>query len=116
MVSDAALIPVANEEQAWQALRGILDGTIDPETSQLDFSAADWVNFHVNYKGPKLQRTLTPSLMLGIVEYQRSLYRAIALVTKGDPRITKLTDDEKDVSDKEAPSGAGASEGSISDM
>ena len=90
------LIPVANEDQAWEALRGILDGTIDPETSQLDFSAAEWVNFHVNYKGPKLQRTLTPSLMLGIVEYQRSLYRAIALVTKGDSRITKLTDDEKD--------------------
>lgn len=77
-------------------MRGILDGSINAEMSQLDFSGADWINFHVNYKGPKLRRSLTPSLMLGIVEYQRSLYKAIALVTKGDHRITKLTDEEKD--------------------
>src|SRR5690606_1568218 len=87
---------IASEGQAWEVLQGILDGSIDPDNSQLDFGDAAWISFHVNYKGPKLQKSLTPSLMLGIVEYQRSLYKAIALVTKGDHRITKLTDKEKE--------------------
>lgn len=96
LIENEGRVFIETQDDAWEILKRLLSDNFDSENVQIDFSKADWVQFHVNYKGKIFNRTLTPSVMAGIVEYQRSLYQVIALVTKGDPKVTRLTDVEKE--------------------
>jgi hypothetical protein len=45
--------------------------------------------------GAKFHQSLTPSIMSGLVDYQASFYKSLALLIKNDPRINTLKDVEK---------------------
>lgn len=96
LIETAESIAIESQEDAWEVLQRLMDGKINVDETSINFSQASWVNFHLNYKGSGFNQTLTPSVMAGIVEYQRHLYQVIALLTKGDPKVSRLTDDEKD--------------------
>lgn len=95
MIDDGARVFVETEDDVWDILTQLLNNRFDANAKELDFSMAKWINLHLNYKGGVFQSALTPSVMAGIVEFQRSLYQVVALLTKGDPRVTKLSIDEK---------------------
>lgn len=95
MIDDGARLFVETEDDIWEILTQLLNKEFDADERDLDFSKATWMNFHLNYKGGVFQSALTPSVMAGIVEYQRALHQVVALLTKGDAKVTKLTDDEK---------------------
>lgn len=96
MIEVEGRIYIETQDDAWAILDRLLNGNLDPATTPIDFSKSDWINFNLNYKGGVFNSTLTPSVMSGIVEYQRRLYQVIALVTKGDLKVTRLTDEEKE--------------------
>ncbi|RVG58494.1 hypothetical protein [Sinorhizobium meliloti] len=96
MIESSGRVFIETQDDAWDILKRLLENKIDPDKTVIDFSKSDWINFHLNYKGSIFKQTLTPSVMSGIVEYQRLLYQVIALVTKGDPKVTRLTDVEKE--------------------
>lgn len=92
----SVLVSINTEDEAWEVLRQLLDGEIDPKTLTLDFSGATWANFKAVYRGEAFHQSLTPSVMKGLIEYQNALYRCVALLLRNDARVNKLTDEEKD--------------------
>ncbi|MFV3332188.1 hypothetical protein ACNFIA_14750 [Pseudomonas sp. NY15437] len=54
-----------------------------------------WPNFHVEIEGDRYKGTLTPRLMMGLVEFHEQLLRAYAEVRYGSPVLTRLTHAEK---------------------
>jgi hypothetical protein len=92
----ATVYNIETEESAWDALRGLLDGRLDPDETIIDFSSAKWAKIHLNYKGDNFHQTVTASMMQGMLEYQYAFYRIIALILRDDPKITRLTGPERD--------------------
>lgn len=95
MEANKEIIKINSEESAWNTIKGLLDNTIDAENVTLDLQELDWVSAHFNYKGDNYNKTITPSMMKGLLEYQNDFYRSAALLLKDDARVTRLTDIEK---------------------
>lgn len=62
-------------------------GTLDVE---------NWPLLKLHLDGEKFDRSITPSVMKGIIELQNSLYRAYAQAKYGTPNTARLTEDERD--------------------
>jgi hypothetical protein len=95
LASGALSIDLDSEQKVLDTLKGVLDGSLDSTDITLDFTHADWAKFDLRLSGPKFNKSLTPSIMSGLVDYQTALYKSLALLTKNDPRINKLKDLEK---------------------
>lgn len=88
-------LKIDSEQAAWDALEGLLDGTIDGERATLDLTNLKWTQVRVKYEGKPFNQTVTASIMRGLIEYQNDVYRSAALILKEDGRVTRLTDLEK---------------------
>lgn len=95
MIEQSGELYIETEDDAWTILLLLVNDQLDPDVVPIRFSKADWMGVHFNYRGRDLNQTLTPSLMSGVVEYQRFLYQVIALATKGEAKASRLTDKEK---------------------
>ena len=95
MASGALSIDLDSEQKVLDTLKRVLDGSLDATDVTLDFTHADWAKFDLRLSGPKFHKSLTPSIMSGLIDYQTALYKSLALLTKNDPRINKLRDIEK---------------------
>lgn len=54
-----------------------------------------WPTFQLYLKGKKFQRSLTPTVMQALIEFQKGIYRSYSIAKFRDPS-TRLTDDERD--------------------
>ncbi|MBC9743258.1 hypothetical protein IBL38_08150 [Pseudomonas syringae pv. syringae] len=55
-----------------------------------------WPVFDVTIRGDRYEKTLTPKLMIGFIEFQDQLLRAYTELKYGSPSLQKLTQEEKD--------------------
>ncbi|MDX8441088.1 hypothetical protein [Mesorhizobium australafricanum] len=90
------VLHIRTEQDAWDALQGVLDRTLDYKNCILDFDGADWLSAHFTYSGRNFDQSITPTVMRGLIEYQNGFYRTAALLLKSDDRITRLSDLEKE--------------------
>ncbi|MGZ2403869.1 hypothetical protein [Rhizobium ruizarguesonis] len=88
-------LKIDSEAAAWTALRQIIRREVDARNVSLDLSDCSWATAHFNYSGEVFNQTITTSVMKGLIEYQTSFYRSLALLLKDDARVTRLTDAEK---------------------
>jgi hypothetical protein len=88
-------ISIDSEEQAWEALRGLLDGKITVQSID-DIEFGDWVKATVYITENRYDSAISAYMMQGWVEAQRSLYRSFALVANGVLDARTLTDEQRD--------------------
>lgn len=82
---------ISSEEDAYSTLQMALKGKI-PQGATLKFG--DWANLHFVARGDEFNASITPPIMVGLLDYQRGIYRAFAAVKYGDP-AKRLSDSEK---------------------
>lgn len=85
-------IVIQNEEQAYAILHKALNNKIE-EYGTIRFEG--WPTFNLYLKGEKFDRSITPTVMRGLCEFQKGLYRSYA-AAKFDNPTKRLTDEEKD--------------------
>lgn len=89
------ILGIDDEASAWDALEWLIENRKDAKSARLIIHNLDWGKVEFNYKGERFDQTVTPSIMKGVVEFQNELHRSIALLSKKDPRVTRLTNSEK---------------------
>lgn len=89
------VIKINSENAAWCALNGLVSGELRPDDVTLDLSDLNWTKVKLAFRGESFNRTVTASLMSGMINFQDDLYRAAARILKNDGRITRLTNKEK---------------------
>lgn len=105
-------VTIRNENEAYDILEKLLSGAIDARNVRLNFDG--WPLVHLHVKGKEWDSSLTPTLMQGLIDLQKAVYRAHALNCYGSANVTKLKDDEKDALEFRAQVGPGSSDISIS--
>jgi hypothetical protein len=104
------VISIDSEAAAWATLEGLLDGSLNPDAIELDFSAADWAQLHIIFRGHGFQQSLTPTVMKGLIEFQASLYKTVANLLKDDPRGIRLSNEERELFELNFKVSAGSSD------
>lgn len=84
-------IIIRSEAEAYDILTKALEGDI-PEYGQILFEG--WPTLELYLKGEKFDQSLTPTVMKGLIELQKGIYRAYSVASFGSPK-KRLTDDEK---------------------
>ena len=88
-------IVVETEEQAWDLLRQILDGERDvTHADVVEFGA--WVSLKIHLPGTPVHSSITPSMMEGFIDIQRTIYRAYTLVASDTADLRTLSKTERD--------------------
>lgn len=88
-------VEINSEEQAWEVLGGLLDGSIKIDTME-DLVLGDWVKATVLIPEQRYDSALNTYMMQGWQDAQKSVYRTYALVAKGTADGRVLSDLEKD--------------------
>lgn len=88
-------IEIHSEEEAWQALEGLISGRILVDSVD-DIVIGSWVKNTIYIPGERYDSALSAYMMQGWVEAQRSLYRSYALVSSGAADARTLTDLQKE--------------------
>jgi len=88
-------VEINSEEQAWEALAGLLAGEIEVDTLD-DLVFGDWVKATVYIPDQRYDSALNTYMMQGWQDAQRAVYRSYALVKKGTSDGRVLTDLEKE--------------------
>lgn len=86
-----AQLLISTEKRAYEALQQALEGKLPPNTT-LKFG--DWANLSFVVRGDGYDASITPPIMVGLLDYQRGIYRAFASVKYGNPN-KRLSDEEK---------------------
>lgn len=84
-------IVIRSESDAYKVLHLAAKGKI-PDYNALIFDG--WPSLNIYLKGPKFHQSITPTVMKGLLEFQKSIYRSYAVAGFGDPS-KRLTDEEK---------------------
>lgn len=88
-------IHLETEAEAWDLLRRLVDGELEvPRHPKVTVGA--WAKVDVYLPSDKYDSALTPYMMQGWVELQRSVYRTYAAAATGLPDGKKLSDSEKE--------------------
>jgi hypothetical protein len=88
-------IHLGTEDEAWELLRRLVDGEIELE-SLPKLTLGEWAKIDVYVAEERYDSAITPYMMQGWVDLQRSIYRAYALAVSGKPDGKKLSDADKD--------------------
>ncbi len=88
-------IHLETEDDAWDFLRNLLDEEISFEELP-KFTFGDWAKIDIYIPGAKYNSSITPYMMKGWVEVQRSVYRSYSIAQGGRAEGRSLTDDEKE--------------------
>ncbi len=84
-------INISNEDDAYKILSDINNGTI------IEFNDINFNNFPlfcIHIEGSKFNQSITPTVMRGLVEFQKSIYQAYAAAKYNSPS-KRLNDEEK---------------------
>lgn len=82
---------IRSEAEAYDILTKALAGDV-PEYDQIIFEG--WPTLELYLKGEKFDQSLTPTVMKGLIELQKGIYRAYSVASFGTPN-KRLTDEEK---------------------
>ena len=74
--SSIRVFKLESEQSAFDLLSDLLDGRVDADTMQIDFSSATWAKFDLT--GEQYHSTINADLTRALVEYQNTLYRVAA--------------------------------------
>jgi hypothetical protein len=85
-------IIIRSEEDAYTILQKASKGEIEPYGS-IKFDG--WPTLNLYFKGKKFEQSITPTVMHGLLEMQRGLYRSYATAKFGNP-TRRLSNEEKD--------------------
>lgn len=84
-------IIITSEEEAYAVLRMAHEGAIRPFRN-IVFKG--WPTLSLYLQGPKFHQSLTPTIMRGLLEFQRGIYQSYA-AAKYDHPSRRLTEEEK---------------------
>jgi hypothetical protein len=93
MGSGLPQISIASEAEAWRALRKALDGGFDNRVISLEVT--DWATIQIRIEGARFDSTITPRLMAGFIDLQKSINRAAARLIYDDDNPNRLTDEDR---------------------
>lgn len=85
-------IVIRSEEEAYEVLRQARDGELGPYNS-LVFDG--WPTLNLYLKGEKFHQSITPTVMKGLLEFQKGIYRSYA-AAKYDHPTKRLSEQERD--------------------
>lgn len=88
-------LQINSEDEAWDVLKGLLDGTIEVEDSA-DLEFGDWVKTTVYIPDSRYNSALNAYMMQGWQDAQRAIYRSYALTAKGEADGRLLSGEERD--------------------
>lgn len=95
MVIFVGEVHLETEEDAWEFLRSLVDG--DATVTEIPrLQVGSWAKIDVYISENKYDSAITPYMMKGWVELQRSIYRSYSLAVGRDANGASLTDREKD--------------------
>lgn len=98
-------IVIRSEEDAYAILAAVADGKTF-EYDKIRFEG--WPTLSLYMKGDKFEQSITPTVMKGLLELQRGLYRSFAAARFGTPD-KRLTDDERKALEIQVRVGGGSS-------
>lgn len=90
---DLEKISIKTEDQAWTYLEAALKGEYDAQNIRVSFDG--WPNIDVSVSGEQFQSSLTPHLMQGFIDYQKSLNRTFAGLLYGATNASHLSDSDR---------------------
>lgn len=99
-------IVIKSEEDAYAVLDRAAKGQLEPY-GQIVFDG--WPTLQLYLKGEKFDQSITPTVMRGLLEFQRGLYRSYA-VAKYDNPTKRLSDEEKTALEVRVDVGKGSSD------
>lgn len=85
-------IVIRSEDDAYAVLEQAMQDKIGPYQT-IKFEG--WPTFHLYLKGDKFERSLTPTVMKSLIEFQRGIYQAYAAAKFGNSG-KRLSEEEKD--------------------
>lgn len=86
------LFAIPTQDAAFDLLKKILDGAVDAEQVNVDFSTAKWASFNLSLTGDRFHSTINSDLMRALIEFQNTLYR-VASFTRGGSLNASTIDD-----------------------
>jgi len=87
-------IRVSSDDDAWKTFEQMLSGDLSVDKMS-DFEFDRWPLFKIYIPGARLDSSLTPYMMQGYVDFQRTIFRSHALLLHNDANARKLSDYEK---------------------
>ncbi|PTM78382.1 hypothetical protein [Cereibacter johrii] len=88
------LFSLQTEEAAWSFFEHLIEGEVSIDDIN-DVGFGDWAQVRVYLPSAHYHAALTPYMMEGWVELQRSVFRAYAIARSGERNGRRLTDEEK---------------------
>lgn len=85
-------IVIRSEEEAYEVLRKARDGELGPYNSII-FDG--WPTLNLYLQGDKFHQSITPTVMKGLLEFQKGIYRSYA-AAKYDHPAKRLSDKERE--------------------
>jgi len=85
-------IVITSEEEAYQVLRAAKDGKLEP-FANLVFKG--WPTLNLYLQGDKFHQSITPTVMRGLLEFQKGIYQSYA-AAKYDHPTKRLSQEERD--------------------
>lgn len=85
---------ITDEKQAIDLLKKIVDGQLELSPNDLEF--VNFASFTMHLEGTKFDKTITPSIMKGLLGLQTEINRAYALLKYNTPDTKQLTKDERE--------------------
>lgn len=87
-------LSISSEEEAWELLRKLVNSEVS--FAQMPrLALGDWARVRVHIPASKYDSAITPYMMQGWIELQRSIYRTSSLLQGGVGSGRDLSDDEK---------------------
>lgn len=86
-------ITISNEEEAFELLEAITDGTFAGNLSEINFG--NWSKLTIRLTGDKFHSSITPTVMKGLLEVQNGIYKSYCVMRYGTESTRQLTDDER---------------------
>lgn len=86
-------IIIRNEDDAIEMLRQVIEG--EREIAPANIAFEGWPKLVLHLDGPKYHKTVTPTVMHGLLELQRELNRAYALTRYNTVSTRNLTKEER---------------------
>lgn len=88
-------IQIRSEEEAWEALEGLIKGDIKVDSVE-EIQLGEWIKSSLYIPNGRYNSSLNTYMMKGWIDAQSAIYRSYALVAHGEANGRLLTDAEKE--------------------
>lgn len=85
---------ISNEDEAWEAIKQTLSGSLTAEISSIEFDG--WPTLTMHLGGPKFHGTITTTVMESLIEVQKNLNRSYAKIRYDKADARHITDEDRD--------------------